>query len=545
MKKNLFLVLAVTVLYSLFAVHCLYASGEIISVTGEVKTNALSASQGSKIETGDILATGSNSEAVVKLESGSVLNIGQNSMLAVEETSSDNSVFKAILGKVKAKVRKLKTRQKFEIKTPTAICAVRGTEFQVEVFSDGKTAIEVYEGIVGARNIQGIGDEVAIYENQKSEVLRNSSPSSPESLKAEIQSIQPDSERSEIKREVGLQMTKEQVQSAAAEEIRIAEYQEGKTLIDVFGKRVRIEEYIMRPAADQFKLVVLNERDDRFDYFYYKGKFNKTLPADLNLALKDLNGKLGDAAPDYYLTEYEKAFSNTQDSSKDTASGGHLVKITYNANGTFTITDNASASNTKTVNAADAVNGAYDPVSDAFNSEKTTAQEITLYNPDNDKFETFSAGQTLWKTRFNSYEHAINGLRKQFYLRTDTTKNVLASDLDGNWIYPAKNSAGSTIYGNWDVASTESTYPDGEVFHNRIKITYLDDTYEQYDNYIISDDGKIADFSDFNNITAGTDYKEELLKWNYQQVLTATEFSGRKIDLVVEPKIFIKSGLIR
>ncbi|MDO8734028.1 MAG: FecR family protein [Elusimicrobiota bacterium] len=527
MKKILFLVLLST--FPPFY-HSIYASGEIIFVAGEVKTNERNATQGSKIETGDIIASGSNSEAVVKLENGSVLNISQNSMVAVEETSSDNSVFKTILGKVKAKVQKLKTRQKFEIKTPTAICAVRGTEFQVEVFSDGKTAIEVYEGIVGARNIQGIGDEVAVYENQKSEVLLNKAPSSPESLKAEIQSIQRDPEKSEIKKEVGLQMTKEQVQSAAAEEIRLAEYQEGKTLIDVFGKRVRLEEYIMRPAADQFKLVVLNERDDRFDYFYYKGKFNKTLPADLNLALKDLNGKLGDTAPDYYLTEYEKAFSNTQDSSKDTSTGGHLVKITYNSNGTFTITDNDSAANTKIVNAADATNGAYDPVSDIFDSAKTTAQEINLYNPDNDKFETFSAGQTLWKTRFNSYEHAINGLRKQFYLRTDATKNVLASDLDGNWIYPAANSAGATIYGNWGVASTESTYPDGDVFHNRIKITYLDGTYELYDNYIISDDGRVANFSDFNNTTTGTEYKKELLMWNYQQVLTATEFSGRKID---------------
>ena len=37
----------------------------------------------------------------------------------------------------------------------------------------------------------------------------------------------------------------------------------------------------------------------------------------------------------------------------------------------------------------------------------------------------------------------------------------------------------------------------------------------------------------------------DLLKWNYEQQDTATEFQGRNIDLVVEPKIFIKSGLIQ
>ena len=40
-------------------------------------------------------------------------------------------------------------------------------------------------------------------------------------------------------------------------------------------------------------------------------------------------------------------------------------------------------------------------------------------------------------------------------------------------------------------------------------------------------------------------FKNELLKWNYEQTVEATEFQGRKIDLVVEPKILIKSGLIK
>ena len=35
----------------------------------------------------------------------------------------------------------------------------------------------------------------------------------------------------------------------------------------------------------------------------------------------------------------------------------------------------------------------------------------------------------------------------------------------------------------------------------------------------------------------GASFKETLLKWNYQQIITASEFQGRKIDLVFEPKI--------
>ena len=48
----------------------------------------------------------------------------------------------------------------------------------------------------------------------------------------------------------------------------------------------------------------------------------------------------------------------------------------------------------------------------------------------------------------------------------------------------------------------------------------------------------------FAGISTGAGYKNELLKWNYEQQVSASEFQGRKIDLVVEPKIFIESGLI-
>ncbi len=63
-------------------------------------------------------------------------------------------------------------------------------------------------------------------------------------------------------------------------------------------------------------------------------------------------------------------------------------------------------------------------------------------------------------------------------------------------------------------------------------------------DYIFSDEGAVAPSSAFDGLTTGPAFKNELLKWNYEQIIEATEFQGRKIDLVVEPKILIKSGLI-
>ena len=133
-----------------------------------------------------------------------------------------------------------------------------------------------------------------------------------------------------MRREMSLDMSKEEVQSAAAKEIKLAEFQQGKVLIDVFGQRVRLEEYIVRPRADQFKLVVLNERATRFDYFYYLGTFNQALPADLSVALRQLGGGLG-TAPAYFLTGFETGRSNTRDSAVEVAQGGHLVDVNNNA----------------------------------------------------------------------------------------------------------------------------------------------------------------------------------------------------------------------
>ena len=85
--------------------------------------------------------------------------------------------------------------------------------------------------------------------------------------------------------------------------------------------------------------------------------------------------------------------------------------------------------------------------------------------------------------------------------------------------------------------------------HQRL-ITYYPRTntdipYEQYDTYIIGDDGKTAPISAFANATSGKTFKEQLLRWNYEQVTQSSAFGNRKIDLVVEPKILIRSGLIK
>jgi hypothetical protein len=181
----------------------------------------------------------------------------------------------------------------------------------------------------------------------------------------------------------------------------------------------------------------------------------------------------------------------------------------------------------------------YDPVNDRFQTlteTQFTAGDFkpAVYDGSNDTFRNISSGDTYWRGRYNNYSHVLDGVSKQSYAKKSTVSNTLASDLDADFTF-----AGGTA-----LAFTET--PSGaDLLHNKVTIFYGDGTKEVYNTYIISDEGKVGPVSAFANLTTGAAFKTELLKWNYEQITEATEFGGRKIDLVAEPKILIKAGLIK
>lgn len=498
--KNLLIIGAALLLMPRFSFcappqkNLLEARGAKISVlsgSAEVKAPKVqswkSIKAGETVETDETLKTKPRSRAKVELPDGSNITILPNSTVNFKNLDKKTPAIKVIVGKIRAWISKNSARSKFEVHTPIAICSVRGTQFDITVSEDGKTDIEVYEGLVGVRREDGTGEEIPVGAGEKLGIDLDTPLD--RSMKSELINIEQD-----VRYEVGLDMSKEQIQAASAAEMKLAEYQEGKVMIDVFGQRVRLEEYIMRPAADTFKLVVLNERQSRFDYFYYKGQFNKDLPSDLSTALKDLNGK-ADTQPEYYLVGYETGRSNTQDKVEEKATGGHLVDV---------------------------------------NNNLASDDDVTsFYNADNDTFDTIAAGRTFYRPLYNNYTYKINNTEKISWQPKTGVTNILSS-LDLKYTY-----AGQVMW-------TGTEWPSGtNVLNQRVNVYYGDGTWEKWDNYIINDEGKIALKADFNNITTGKEYKEELIKWNYEQVITASEFNGRKIDLCVEPKILIKSGIIK
>ena len=468
-------------------------------------------SSGQVLTPGDQLKTATGARATVTFDDASRVDLNPGSAFVLKESSPQASGMELKLGSLRAWISKSLNRR-FQVRTPTAVCSVRGTEFGVDVDGTGDTHVQMFGGLLAVADKSG--NEVLVKDTQSVDVTRDGLGRVTDAGRREENGPSGDA-RQAAKREVDLRMSKEEVQAAAAEESKLSEYQEGKALIDVNGNRVRVEEYIVRPAADQFKLVVLNERQDRFDYFFYQGTFNQALPTDMSAALRQIPGCIN-VACDYFLKSYRTGRSNTQDAMLEVAGGGHLIDV--NNNGT----------------AADAVTAAYDPATASFVS-------LSVPTPGG------VGNQPYFQTLFNTSNLTFNGVSHQSWAPSAAG---LARP-GGNVI----NTAGDITYTNVTTvqnspacAPPDCTYNEiGEgIFHD---VVYSADAtgliWEKYDSYVISDLGKVAKTSDFSATGfSGQSFKQTLLGWNFETIVTASEFNGRKIDLVVEPKIFIQSGLI-
>jgi ferric-dicitrate binding protein FerR (iron transport regulator) len=112
---------------------------------------------------GDRIETGPQGRARLFVADGDgEIDMHENSLFTVGR-NDPNSGFTGILEKGFARVRLLikpYTKKKFEIRTPSAVAAVRGTDFSVKVQEDGDW-IQVFEGSVQVTPISG-GDGVTL-----------------------------------------------------------------------------------------------------------------------------------------------------------------------------------------------------------------------------------------------------------------------------------------------------------------------------------------------------------------------------------------------
>jgi len=173
---------------------CLYShdfSGELGEIKGTVEilkdgeTEWSPAVSEMPVQLKDRLKAAENSSYNLELDDGSVIFIGENTEASVEmlelTKESHNSKISLWFGKIIANISKSKNT-KMEVHSPTAIVAVRGTEFAVESNAQ-KTDVGVFDGEVGVRNTEGETiEEVMVKPDEETSVQKGTRPSPPSRL---------------------------------------------------------------------------------------------------------------------------------------------------------------------------------------------------------------------------------------------------------------------------------------------------------------------------------------------------------------------------
>lgn len=106
---------------------------------------------------GDVVNTAHMARARVKLDDGSVLNVGSDSSLTVvkHDASQQQTQIDVTYGEVRSKVVHLvKPASSFQIRTPTGVAGVVGTDFYM-AYNNSITRLVVFEGTVKFCNLAG------------------------------------------------------------------------------------------------------------------------------------------------------------------------------------------------------------------------------------------------------------------------------------------------------------------------------------------------------------------------------------------------------
>lgn len=135
---------------------------------------------GMALAQGDRVVTGAESKAEIALDGESLITLDENSDFQIQRMERKQSIFTLALGSFLANVKKL-TTQSMTVRTPTAVAAVRGTEFGIEIGGDGQSHIGVFNE--GRLEVHGReGGVQFLNPQQETSVLQGQSPMAPTPL---------------------------------------------------------------------------------------------------------------------------------------------------------------------------------------------------------------------------------------------------------------------------------------------------------------------------------------------------------------------------
>ncbi|MCM2268275.1 MAG: FecR family protein [Elusimicrobiales bacterium] len=315
-----------TFLFMLLPGLALAGESKILSMSGTVEARQtregqwVPASENMEIAEGGAVRTGADGGAVILMPNKTKVWLKDTTSLELEQRQTLASRLALVFGKIKVRVPHLMRKEKFEVRTPAAVCAVRGTEFTMGTTEDGKMELQVLFGEVKLKFIvppekgraefnipqgQGLSLEekgqpakpALLTKAVEREALENWNPGlKPEERGRELR--QKENDRAQVKEFARVSNNTDAAVKGFVNVVKESDLEAGRTLNDVHGNLVRVDQRMMRPAADEIQFFNLVKRPtyanytsaadgfaynggavtNRLDYMQMTMNFNKDLP---------------------------------------------------------------------------------------------------------------------------------------------------------------------------------------------------------------------------------------------------------------------------
>jgi hypothetical protein len=303
----------------------------ILAFSGQVEIRTardgqwVPASDNAEVPEGGAIRTGADGSAVALMPNKTKVWLKESSSLELEQRQTLASRLALVFGKIKVRVPHLMRKEKFEVRTPAAVCAVRGTEFTVDTTETGAMNINVSYGevklnfvvppekgtselyIAQGRNMtleeKGKPGKIAMMtpEQEKSS-LENWNPGlSPADRRKELK--EKENDRAQMREFARVTNGTENSVKSFLNTVRESDIEAGRTLKDIHGNVVRVAQFLMRPKADEIQFVNLVKRPsynaiadntanggfwynggsvgNRLDYLQMTMNFNQDLPQSI------------------------------------------------------------------------------------------------------------------------------------------------------------------------------------------------------------------------------------------------------------------------
>ncbi|MBI4061240.1 MAG: FecR domain-containing protein [Elusimicrobia bacterium] len=462
------------------------------------------------LQSGQEVSTKDGSSAEISFSDGSKVRLAANTNFNVDKTEASESAFTLARGKLQAAFAGLFS-SRIRLRTPTAVCAVRGTVFELSA-GEKDTEVTMAEGLLEVKDDKG---HEAVVSSEETLKIGQDGMGTPQLLSLTdsraLDAVRPMAVHQEMARD----QTRAMMEELRNRELKANESQLGKDVIDAFGRRVRLEEYLLRPADNEFKLVFMSFRNDRFDWGHLIERFKYKIPDDLSQLADVVSGSfLSPTMPKNWLKYFEVYLTNRTDAVKETVTFGDPVLINFSGYG-------AAVGNRYYPSSMDYVQTLSGP--GVPGGSRVQFQLTQDYN--------VGTGWLSWEQKVINNAGALD---TYVHVALDPS-NAADVALGATAVYAddkCDSCNGDPINTTIEPVTTVS-FPSGRGKADyQVGTTYRDGSTVSSEKILVSNDGKILDFA---SVDADTFNKEGT--YNLELVINSSLFQGRNIDVLLAPEI--------